>query len=144
MNETEQALGATVTADLAEDETLPLLAVADIISHLPATSHHRRDRYGNEEFFSGFFSGPRQHRHRVAGTRNGRVDLSAYDIEALLRAAVDALSPSDTGRLSAALAYDIDNGAGTHRYSDDRYWDEEFFSGFWEGPRQHRSRLNLG
>jgi hypothetical protein len=128
MNETETALGATVTAVLTDDEAFPAHPAADIVSPLPATSCLWRDRYRNEEFFHGFFSGPRQHRRGVIGTGNGTAALSAGDVEALLRAAL--------------LADDTEgHGPGTHRHAENQDRNEQFFSAFWEGPRQHRSRL---
>jgi catechol 2,3-dioxygenase-like lactoylglutathione lyase family enzyme len=80
-----------------EDETLLALAADTIVNQLPATNHHSRTQHWTEEFFNGFFEGPRQHRHRLIGVQDGKADLSATDVEMLLRAAVDALIVSDAG-----------------------------------------------
>lgn len=49
-----------VNAVIAEDmETLPALVADDVVSHLPGTNQLSLDHKWNEEFFKGFFAGPR-------------------------------------------------------------------------------------
>jgi hypothetical protein len=62
---TEQALAVTVTA------------VPDNVLHLPVTADHRPGVDWDDDFFGGFFSGPRQHRQRIIETRNAR-STAAY------------------------------------------------------------------
>jgi hypothetical protein len=80
MNEIEKATAATVTAVIDEDKMLLALATDTIVNQLPATNHHSRTQHWTEEFFNGFFEGPRQHRHRLIGVQDGKADLSATDV----------------------------------------------------------------
>jgi hypothetical protein len=77
MNEIEKATAATATAVI--DEALLALATDTIVNQLLATNHHSKTQHWTEEFFNGFFEGPRQHRHRLIGVQAGKADLSATD-----------------------------------------------------------------